>query len=163
HPGRDVYGQAPHPLASELDLAGMDARPHTKIERLEGLADAARTADGPSRSVEGSEEAVAGRVDLASAKACQLPTDSGVVLAEDVADVGVNSLPEVVGHGSRTDRRPPEPLVHIACTLVEDRARTEYSVVFRRGGQPVLRRPLHDGSHHLLGRCPRVVGGLGHA
>ena len=55
--------------AHHFDLAGVAAGLDLKAQWLDGLADGLRAPDGPRRSVEGREEAVAHRLDLNAAKA----------------------------------------------------------------------------------------------
>src|SRR6185369_4761239 len=79
HACAGVHGDATHVVAHELALPGVKACPDLDPERADGVADGAGAADGPRRAVEGGEEAVAGRLDLAAAEACELPAHERVM------------------------------------------------------------------------------------
>jgi hypothetical protein len=58
-------------LRTPLDLAGLHARTDVQAERLERAPDLEGRPDRPRGTVEGSEEAVAGRVDLLAGEAAE--------------------------------------------------------------------------------------------
>src|SRR5580698_10010376 len=81
-PGRDVDGQAGNVVPALFDLAGVNPDPQLDSELVRALADRQPTLNGPRRTVEGGEHAIAGGVDLAAAKAVNLPARHAVVVVE---------------------------------------------------------------------------------
>jgi hypothetical protein len=67
HACGDVDGQPSEVITADLALAGMQADSQLDPECSDGLNDRLRAANGPSRAVEGCEEAVPGCFDLSSA------------------------------------------------------------------------------------------------
>jgi hypothetical protein len=91
--GRDararVHGDPADGIACELDLAGVEPGTHAEPGGGDVLRDGARAADRPRRPVERREEAVAGGVDLAAAKACEVAAHDLVVPLEQIAPAPV--------------------------------------------------------------------------
>ena len=83
HAGRGVHGEPANVVADELHLAGMDADPDLEIQLPDRVADRAGALDGRSGAVERDEEAVAGRIDLATPVPPDVATDDAVVLTDD--------------------------------------------------------------------------------
>ena len=78
--GRDTRGymdgNSSDIVGCDLDLAGVHASPHLKVQRSDQINDAGCTADCASRTVEGGQETIAGRSDLLSSEARNfLPDD----------------------------------------------------------------------------------------
>jgi hypothetical protein len=118
-------------VAEQLDLAGVDPDPDLDPDRRQLLADGSRTADRPRRAVEGGQEAVAHRLDLAAAVELELAADDRVVALEQLAPARV---PERGGarrgvHDVREQHRRKHPVGladaaragEEALCLVEDR------------------------------------------
>src|SRR5918992_1227765 len=90
-PSPSPGGEDPPALrdALQLTLAAIlegDARAGTDLdaERRDGIGQRHRAPDGAGRRLEGREEAVPGRLDLAPPKALQLGADEPVVLVEEI-------------------------------------------------------------------------------
>jgi hypothetical protein len=66
HPRTDVYGDALDVPPDELDLTGVAPRPDAKADGPDRDLDCPGTADGSGRTVEGRQEPVSSRVDVAS-------------------------------------------------------------------------------------------------
>ena len=77
--GSDVDRDPGDLLADDLALAGVQAGADLEPELAYGGSDRLRAADCSDRPVEGGEEPVAGRVDLATAEAAELLADERVV------------------------------------------------------------------------------------
>src|SRR4051794_9839857 len=94
--GRDtrsgVHGDPRHLAVDELALARVEAGANIDAELPNAVDDRPRAADRPRRAVEGSEEAVSRGVDLAAARACELPADDGVVALEQFSPAAVAQL-----------------------------------------------------------------------
>src|SRR2546423_11251893 len=99
--GGDVDGDAADVIAADFDLAGVDAAADVEPELTGGIADRTGTLEGPGGSVEGGEEAVAGRLDLAASEAYELAADGRVVTVEQIT-------PAAGAHPPRTLRRAVE-------------------------------------------------------
>ena len=84
-PRTDVDGDAADAAAVELDLARVHAGADLQPERGDRGMIAARAAHGLGGLLEGGEEAVAGRVDLAAPEPAQLAADCGMVPGDEVA------------------------------------------------------------------------------
>jgi hypothetical protein len=69
--------------AAQFDLTGMEAHTYLDAERSQAVAKFAPALDGPRRSVEGGEHAVARRLDPFAPVDVDLSTGDGVVLVED--------------------------------------------------------------------------------
>ena len=82
HASADVDREPTDLLSPHFDLAGMHVNPDREPDTTQGLMQSAGAADRTTGPVEGGEEAVAGRVDLASAKPRELPPHDGVVLIQ---------------------------------------------------------------------------------
>ena len=93
----DVDGDPGDVVASELDLAGVEAGPDLEPLRSDGVADRERGADRARRSVEGGEEPVACRLDLAPAEPLQGEPDDPVVRRERLAPARVAQLGRPLG------------------------------------------------------------------
>src|SRR5918912_4581027 len=93
-----VDGDPAHLPVRELALAGVQAGAQLDAEPPHRLLDRVGGADRPRRPVEGGEEAVAGRVDLAPAVAGELRADRRLVRLEQLAPAAVARL-----------RGPPPP------------------------------------------------------
>jgi len=91
-PGPDVDRQSRRLAVDGLHLAGVDAGADLKVERADRIDDLLRTSDRSSRPVEGREEAVAGRVDLASPVASEQPADRPVVALQQLVPRSVSEL-----------------------------------------------------------------------
>ena len=78
-----------HVIAHDLALASVEASADFKSQRTHPLRHRARAADGPRRTVEGGEKAVAGRVDLTSTKSSEFAANHGVVTIEKIAPTAV--------------------------------------------------------------------------
>src|SRR6476646_1006424 len=76
----------------ELALAHVNAHPRVQAERLESVDDRLGAPDRPRGSVEGSEEAVSGRVLLPAVEPAQLPPHERVMTREQVAPASVTEL-----------------------------------------------------------------------
>ena len=74
---RDVDSDTGHVRPDHLDLARVDPRPNLDAELGSRLHDGECARYGPSRTIEGREEAIAGRVDLAPGKPGELTTELG--------------------------------------------------------------------------------------
>src|SRR3954468_1793612 len=97
-PRRDVHRDAADVVADDLALAGVQPRPRRQPERLQPLDDRLRAADRPRRRpVEGDQERVADRLDLAAAEAVELTADDRVVGDEQVAPARVAEARPVAG------------------------------------------------------------------
>src|ERR671922_2330082 len=92
HPRGGVDGDAANLVRYQLALAGVQAGTDLEVERTKGIADCTRAANRPSRPVECREEAVAGRVHLAAAKALQPAPDERMVLLQERAPLTVAQL-----------------------------------------------------------------------
>src|SRR5262249_26067496 len=109
-------GQPADLLADDLALARVKPAAHLEIERPHFVPYPARAADRARGSVEGGKEAVAGRVDLASAESRQLASRRRVVLAQHVA-------PAPIAERERTFRRADD---------VGEQDRREHAIGFGR-------------------------------
>ena len=69
-------------VTTRLALTGVDPNPDLDAERSHRVGHCSRTFDGSCRTVEYSEETVAGLFDLSSAIALELKTHRGVVTVE---------------------------------------------------------------------------------
>jgi hypothetical protein len=94
--GRDIHGDATDVFASDLNFSGVNAAPHFNPEWLDGFSNGLRTANTPSRAVEGGKKAVAQSLDLAAAVARELLSHNPIVLA---------------------DHLDPTPIAEIRCSL----------------------------------------------
>src|SRR5690349_6655694 len=65
-PGADVHRQATDAVTGEFDLAGVAAGADAQAEVAESRAQRLGTAEGPRGPVEGRQQAVPGRVDVAA-------------------------------------------------------------------------------------------------
>src|SRR5262245_12666237 len=87
-----MHRDSAHGPVRLLDLTGMDAHTHLETEPPHASRNGLRAADRASRSLEGREKAVAGRVDLLTRVAAQLLADEHVVALDKPAP-GVVSQP----------------------------------------------------------------------
>src|SRR6188474_556875 len=87
-----MHGHAADVVVDELDLAEVHARPHLQTVPMCKPLDRKRTAERLRRTVEGREEAVAGRLDLATAVALELRPRSHEVLGEEPTPPRVSDL-----------------------------------------------------------------------
>src|SRR6266568_3924967 len=78
-PGGEMNRDAADVLASDLDLAGVDAGADGQLERLELPPEAGREPDGSTGAVEGGEHAVSGALDESPSLRSQYsgPSDPG--------------------------------------------------------------------------------------
>src|SRR5215472_11295033 len=79
-PGPNVDSDAAHFVTDDFALASVETRAYTNSERFDAGRDGLGAAYGPCRAVEGGEEAIAGRVNLAAAEAGELAPRERVVL-----------------------------------------------------------------------------------
>ena len=86
-----MNGNPANILPDHFALAGVETGADFDAERLCILRNSAGTADAPRRTVEGGKNTVAGRLDLMSAKACQVAPDRGVMIVEQIAPAVVAS------------------------------------------------------------------------
>jgi hypothetical protein len=84
----DVHRDASYLALAQLALAGVQAGADGHPHIGQRFADGARAADRVRGAVEGREETVARRVDLAAAEADEMPAHDRVVLAENVEAAG---------------------------------------------------------------------------
>ena len=70
----------------------MQSGAHGEIQWPDAFDDRLRAPDRASGAVEGGEEAVARRIDLASVEARELATNGGVVLLHEIAPATVSDL-----------------------------------------------------------------------
>src|SRR5262249_49318454 len=90
--GSRVHGDPTYGAARDLALAGVNACANVEPERLQRVADRARRADRPARTVKRREEPVACRVDLVAAKPHEHAPDRGMVLVEQLSPAPVAEL-----------------------------------------------------------------------
>jgi hypothetical protein len=81
----DVNGDAADIISDHLAFAGMEPGTNLDTERLDFLGNRTRAANPASRTVKGSEKAVARRFDFMAAKARKIAADRGVMLVEEIA------------------------------------------------------------------------------
>jgi len=67
--GADMDRDSPDVLAGELDLSRVESGPHLQPEAPNTVSDLLGAPDRPGRAIEGSQEAVPSRVDLAASEA----------------------------------------------------------------------------------------------
>jgi hypothetical protein len=91
-PGAGVHGDPRDLSVDELAFAGVEACTHVEAQFFDGFGDRAGAANRPRRSVEGSEEAVAGGIDLFATGAREFASDQGVVALEEFAPTGVSEF-----------------------------------------------------------------------
>ena len=72
HSGPDMYGDPAYVFAKEFAFAGVQAGPDLQPKLPNGFSSPNGASNRPGRAVEGGQEAVAGRGDLATPIACQL-------------------------------------------------------------------------------------------
>src|SRR5262249_37432896 len=105
----DVHSDAAQLVADQLAFARVHARPYIHAESSDAVGDGASATDTARGTVKGSEEAIAGGVDLAPALTAPLLADHPVIGLQEVrpspiADVGrALGGPDDVGehHGSQ--------------------------------------------------------------
>ena len=124
-------------VAAELALAGVQARAHVEAERATHVRDRPRAADRARRPVEGGEEPVAGRVDLAPAEALELATHERVVALEQLAPAAVAELARA---------RSVEPTMSVNRTVASTRSG---SARLAHAGEELL-----DLVEHVVRRSP---------
>src|SRR5439155_8067347 len=98
HASRHVDGDPTDVFTAELALTGVDAGPDLEPKSLRGFREAFRTADRTRRTIERSNEPVAGGVHLAASQALERQAKQTVVLVEQIA-------PAAVAHPSSRLRR----------------------------------------------------------
>lgn len=74
YPGCDVYSNAAHIVAHQLNFTGMNAGPYFEIERPHRADDALGAADSARRAVEQGQKSVACSLNFASAVPLQFRT-----------------------------------------------------------------------------------------
>src|SRR5256885_5072605 len=90
--GADVHGDPAELRPHHLTFARVEAGADLEAERAHALADRARGPHRARRAIEGREEAVASRVDLAPAELRQVLAHQRVVGVEQVAPLAVAQL-----------------------------------------------------------------------
>src|SRR5262249_3423945 len=88
-----------HVVASHLDLAGVQTRADLNLQRLDGVSDGARAANGPSRPVEGGDKAIAGGVHFTAAEPLKLAAHNPVVAVEKFTPSAVPQCGRSFGGG----------------------------------------------------------------
>src|SRR5581483_8469844 len=88
----DVHRDAAYLALDHLALAGVQARPHVDSELVHAVRDRTRAPDPARRPVEGREEAVAGRVELAAAVPGELLPHERMVPLDELAPASVPQL-----------------------------------------------------------------------
>ena len=122
-PCPDVHGDAANVIAGKHDLAGVNSGADLETDSAHGRRDLLGTPDGPCRSVERGQKAVAGRVHLATAVAGDEPRDSTVVRLEEL-----------------DQRRSPSS----AARTVEPAMSVNSTVASTRSGSAPLRPPVRN-------------------
>ena len=100
HPSGGVHGETARLAALELELAERDAGPDVDAERTDSLRDRDGASDRVDRTVERREEAVAGRVVLATTEPTQFPADELMVAADQL---GPSTIPQLGRDRRRAD------------------------------------------------------------
>src|SRR5437764_13783900 len=90
--GADVHGDPAELRPHHLTLARVETGADLEAERAHAVADRARGPHRPRRAVEGRQEAVASRVDLAPTELRQVLANQRVVGVEQVAPLAVAQL-----------------------------------------------------------------------
>ena len=76
--------------SAELDLSRVESGTHGQIQRSDAFDNRLRAANGAGGAVEGGEEAVARRIDLAPVEAGDLTANSGVMLLHEIPPATVS-------------------------------------------------------------------------
>jgi hypothetical protein len=92
NPCGGMHGYATNVIIPDLDLAGMEAAAHFDSKGSEFLDDCGGAAHAAGRAVKGGKEAVAKRLDLASAVTRQFLTHRLVVPCQQNAPIAVPKL-----------------------------------------------------------------------
>ena len=85
----DVNGNPTDIVVDHFAFAGMEPSTDFDPKRPDLLGNGAGAADAARRSVEGGKNAVAGRLDLMAAKACEIAPDRGVMTVEEITPAAV--------------------------------------------------------------------------
>src|SRR5262249_4316775 len=139
HAGADDHGDAAELLSDDLALARVQAGPDLEAEVAHRALDRGRAADRADRAVEGREEAVPGRVELAALKAVELRADDPMVTLDEVR-------PGPVAQLDSPDRRVDD---------VREQDRREHGVWHRLAGHAVeepddlVDEPVSEPVHHV--------------
>jgi hypothetical protein len=75
-----VNGNAADIVADRFTLAGMEPGADFDAKRPDLVGNGAGAAHATRRTVEGGKNAIAGRLDLMTAKACKVPADRGACM-----------------------------------------------------------------------------------
>jgi len=95
-PTADADCYAPHFVGHRLHFSGMQSRPNLDPERPHRLHSRLSAPHRSCRTVEGGEESVAGRLDLAAAIPCEGRTHRGVVTLDEVTPTSVSELGDLL-------------------------------------------------------------------
>ena len=90
-------GEAPYVVAYELDFARVNPGPDRNAQIGDRLTHCLGASNRSGGTVEGSEKAIAGRLDLAPSKPVQLEPCPLVVLQEQLTPRGIAKPPEMRG------------------------------------------------------------------
>src|SRR6266536_4267175 len=88
----DIHRYPRELLADDLALACMQARSHLQAEIAHAEIDRACAADGADRAVEGSEETIAGRIQLSAAESIQLRANGHMMTPDEIRPRPVTQL-----------------------------------------------------------------------
>ena len=97
NPGPNMHRNATELFADHLTLAGVNARANVNAELLDRIDDRPAAANRTRRTIKRRQEAVAGRVDFATAMPRKLLTNKRVMLSEKVFPCAVAEFDKPLG------------------------------------------------------------------
>jgi len=113
----------PAVAVGDLALAGVEPGPDLELEWTERVADRRRCENRPRRPVEGGEEAVAGRVELAALEAGELAADDSVMPLQQLPPLRVTESCRPLGRADdvgEEDGREDALRLHLARELRDE-------------------------------------------